>query len=107
MAKKYQVWGAGLMGVSAGLTAMVASAQTPSALEEIVVTAQKREQSLQDVGISVTAFSDKQIQQLGMASSTDVVAMTPGLNYTTPNADSSVINFFLRGVGSQRLRRCQ
>jgi iron complex outermembrane receptor protein len=90
---------AAVIGASTGLLATAAHAQTTSALEEIVVTAQKREQSLQDVGISVTAFSDKQIQQLGFTSSTDVVAMTPGLNYTTPNADSSVINFFLRGVG--------
>ncbi len=78
---------------------MVASAQTSSAIEEIVVTAQKREQNLQEVGIAVTAFTGEQMHDLGLASSTDIVSMTPGLNYTTPNADSSVINFFLRGVG--------
>ena len=54
---------------------------------------------MQDVGIAVTAFSDKQIRELGFTDSTDIVAMTPGLIYTTPNAESSVINFFLRGVG--------
>ena len=69
------------------------------ALEEVVVTAQKREQSLQDVGIAVTAFTGNQIQELGFTNTTDVVAMTPGLNYTVPNAESSQINFFLRGVG--------
>jgi iron complex outermembrane receptor protein len=68
-------------------------------LEEIIVTAQKREQNLQDVGISVTAFTGDQIRQLGFTNTTDVVAMTPGLNYTVPNAESSQINFFLRGVG--------
>jgi iron complex outermembrane receptor protein len=99
VAKKSQLCSAFLLVFSAAL-AGTASAQQPSgALEEIVVTAQKREQSLQDVGISVTAFSDKQIREFGFTSSTDVVAMTPGLNYTTPNADTSVINFFLRGVG--------
>ena len=35
------------------------------ALEEIIVTAQKREQNLQDVGISVTAYSGEQIKELG------------------------------------------
>ncbi len=69
------------------------------ALGEIVVTAQKREQNLQDVGISVTAFTGDQIRALGFTNTTDVVAMTPGLNYTVPNAESSQINFFLRGVG--------
>ena len=68
-------------------------------LEEIVVMAQKREQRLQDVGIAVTAFSGEQIEQLGIGNSTDVAAMTPGLNYTVPNGESSQINFFLRGVG--------
>ena len=68
-------------------------------LEEIIVTAQKREQNLQDVGISVTAFSGEQIRKLGFTNTTDVVLMTPGLNYTVPNAESSQINFFLRGVG--------
>jgi len=68
-------------------------------LEEIIVTAQKREQNLQDVGISVTAFTDTQIRELGFINTTDVVAMTPGLNFTIPNAEASVINFFLRGVG--------
>jgi len=68
-------------------------------LEEIIVTAQKREQSLQDVGVAVTAFTGDQIRQLGFTNTTDVVSMTPGLNYTVPNAESSQINFFLRGVG--------
>ena len=68
-------------------------------LEEITVTAQRREQSMQDVGISVTAFSDTQIHELGFTNTTDIVAMTPGLNFTIPNAEASVINFFLRGVG--------
>jgi len=75
---------------------VVAAAQE---LEEITVTAQRREQSLQDVGISVTAFSDTQIHELGFTNTTDIVSMTPGLNFTIPNAEASVINFFLRGVG--------
>ncbi|HNP35947.1 MAG TPA: TonB-dependent receptor [Woeseiaceae bacterium] len=78
---------------------MAQQQKSGSILEEVVVTAQKREQSLQDVGISVTAFTGDQIQQLGFTNSTDVVSMTPGLTYTVPNAASSQINFFLRGVG--------
>jgi len=74
-------------------------ARPPGALEEILVTAQRREQSLQDVGVAVTAFTGDQMRQLGFTNTTDVVAMTPGLNYTVPNAESSQINFFLRGVG--------
>ena len=92
---------ASLTALSA-LTALTAPAEVTQAyavLEEVVVMAQKREQSLQDVGIAVTAFSGEQTEQLGIVNSTDVAAMTPGLNYTVPNGESSQINFFLRGVG--------
>jgi iron complex outermembrane receptor protein len=41
-------------------------AQTSSVLEEVIVTAQKREQSLQDVGIAVTAFTGDQMRALGV-----------------------------------------
>ena len=68
-------------------------------LEEVIVTVQKREQSLQDVGVAVTAFTGEQIREYGFTASTEIVNMTPGLNYTVPNAESSQINFFLRGVG--------
>ncbi len=68
-------------------------------LEEVIVTAQKREQSLQEVGIAVTAFTGERLEQLGVVNSTDLASVTPGLNYTIPNAESSQINFFLRGVG--------
>ena len=98
MARKHQFTAVFLVAAAAAL-AGTAAAQTTSGLEEIIVTAQKREQSMQDVGIAVTAFGDKQIRELGFTDSTDIVAMTPGLIYTTPNAESSVINFFLRGVG--------
>ena len=48
-------------------------------LEDIVVTATRREQSLQDVGVSVTAFSDQQIREFGFTNTVDVTAMTPNL----------------------------
>jgi len=67
-------------------------------LEEIVVTAQKREQSVQDVGIAVTAFSGDQMKQLGYTNAQQVTAMTPGVTTIQPNGPSA---FFvsIRGVG--------
>ena len=53
-------------------------------LEEVIVTAQKREQSLQEVGIAVTAFTGERLEQLGVVNSTDLASVTPGLNYTIP-----------------------
>ena len=77
----------------------LAVAQGAGGLDEVVVTAQRREQNLQDVGISVTAFSDEQVRDLGLSNATDVTQMTPNLNFTVPQGEGSQINFFLRGVG--------
>lgn len=51
-------------------------------LEEIVVTAQKREQSIQDVGISITAFNAEQIKRLGFTGTQEIDQQTPGLMVT-------------------------
>ena len=61
-----------------GLALLGWSNVSAAQVEEIIVTAQKREQNLQEVGVSVTAFTDKQIRELGFVNTTDVVAMTPG-----------------------------
>ena len=66
-------------------------------LEEIVVVAQKRDQSLQDVGIAVSAFTGDQMEQLGWTTAEQVTAMSPGVTTIQPNGPSS---FFtnIRGV---------
>lgn len=51
-------------------------------LEEIIVTAQKRQENLQDVGLSVTALSADQIQDLGITSSTDIARVSPGVVFS-------------------------
>lgn len=68
-------------------------------LEEVVVTAQKREQNLQDVGVSVTAYTGAQTEALGWDTTEDIAAQTPGLIATSFSGDSSVSIFSLRGVG--------
>jgi iron complex outermembrane receptor protein len=68
-------------------------------LEEIVVTAQKREQGLQDVGVAITAFTGKQMEALGWENSLDVAAQTPGLTTTSNTGDPGNIALFsIRGV---------
>ena len=68
-----------------------------SLLEEVTVTAQKREQSIQDVGIAVTAFTGDQIDKLGFTNSTDIVGMTPGVQIYGTTGDSA-FSFAVRGV---------
>jgi len=65
-------------------------------LAEIVVTAQRREQNLQDVGTSVTAFDAHALEQLGFKDVTDVAGQVPGLQYNQYGATVTIYN--LRGV---------
>lgn len=65
-------------------------------LEEVIVTAQKREQNLQDVGVSVTVMSGDQMSALGFTNTIDIAAQTPNLTYQQFHPTLTNIN--LRGV---------
>ena len=64
----------------------LASLPVSAQIEEIIVTAQKREQNVQDVSISINAFTGDTLQDLGVAQPRDLAQFTPGL---TVNASSS------------------
>ena len=78
----------------------LALAQAP-VLEEVIVTAQKRSESLQDVPIAVTAFSADTIQEAGINDTGDLAVMTPSL---TANANSSpfTTRLQIRGIGTSQ-----
>ncbi|MET0271382.1 MAG: TonB-dependent receptor, partial [Phenylobacterium sp.] len=79
---------------SAVLAAGSAYAQSTNVIEELVVTAEKREQSLQDVPVAVSAFSDKTREMVGINSVQDLTNFTPGLAYATGND-----RIAMRGIG--------
>ena len=66
-------------------------------VEEIVVTAQKREENVQDVPISVAAFSEELLEASGVDSTNDLARVTPGLTISG-SAGFSLI--YLRGIGT-------
>jgi len=74
-------------------------AQDAGGLEEIVVTAQKRSESMQDVPISIQVFSADEIERLNIRNTIDLVRNVPNMiginNVGLPQAAS----YFLRGVG--------
>lgn len=65
----------------------------------IVVTAQKREERLNEVPMSVTAVSGEQLTRLGIQDTSDLVKITSGLNFNTTAYGAPV--FTIRGVGFQ------
>lgn len=69
-----------------------------SVLEEIVVTARKREQNLQEVSISITAFTSKRIQEMNLLNAQDISWMTPGL-YASGSVGNLNPMYTLRGIG--------
>ena len=87
------------------LTALVASMTFPvypqSMLEEIVVTAQRREQNLQDVPVSVTAFTGAIVEQGNIRAARDYLALTPNVAFTDDGqVGSKGIGLAVRGVSN-------
>src|SRR5580693_7771512 len=68
-------------------------------LTEIIVTAQKREQNIQDVPISVIALSSQQLKDAGVTDIKDMQVLTPGLTVTSTTNESST-TARIRGIGT-------
>jgi iron complex outermembrane receptor protein len=88
--------------VGAALLSAAASApaqQSPgvAALEEIVVTARKRVESIQDAPITVQAFSEEQIEERGAQSLADLAKFAPGLTYNQ-GSSRAASDFSIRGM---------
>jgi iron complex outermembrane receptor protein len=66
-------------------------------LEEVIVTAQKREQSVQDVGIAITAITGEQMNALGFANSIDIARYSPGVSMSGGGGDQRN-EFTIRGA---------
>ena len=81
MKRMINVLGTILLGVFAvSPTYVVASDDSGSTIEEIVVTAQKREQRLEEVPIAMQAFSSSLLESTNMRDFFEVIAMVPGAN---------------------------
>ena len=81
------------------ITPVVPVIAQSSLLEEVVVTAQKREQSIQDVSFSITAYSGELIKDLGIRRPRDIAAFTPGLQMNASSVVESDPIFTMRGIG--------
>ena len=74
-----------------------------AALEEIVVTAQKREESLQDTPVAVSAFTADAIETKGIDDISEVASFTPNLVFDTTSPVSGLSSgavVFIRGIGN-------
>jgi len=98
--KNLGILGACAAAGSAMLPTLVTAAESENVIQEIVVTAQKRSESAQDVGISLKAFTGEQLADKGVATAEDLALYTPGLT-VNETAATGVPVYTIRGVGFQ------
>ena len=92
------------IGVHAATTAMLIGAALPNVaasaeLEEITVTAQKREQSLQDVAVSIVALDAQTLADIGITNFDDYVRQVPAL--TAGGRGPGNTTYFIRGMATR------
>ncbi len=83
---------------SSFLVSASALAQSADGIEEIVVTAQKREENLQSVPISIQAIGTKKLDQLGISNFNDYTKQLPSVAFQTTQPGSTSV--YMRGVAS-------
>src|SRR3546814_9271930 len=70
-----------------------------SGVGDIVVTAQRRSENLQDVTVAISALGGDSIEKFGITDVLDIAAITPGVTMTEYNVGEP--QTYIRGVGSQ------
>ncbi|HRJ65027.1 MAG TPA: TonB-dependent receptor plug domain-containing protein, partial [Brevundimonas sp.] len=93
------VVGACAFGLAGAASAQDAAQDGPQTIDDIIVTAQKREQNLQDVPIVVTSLSAETLQDAGVRDIKDLQILTPGMTVTSTSSEAST-TARIRGVGT-------
>ncbi|GAB2513000.1 TonB-dependent receptor [Microbulbifer agarilyticus] len=91
---KFNPLAAGVM-LACGASFVQAEAQ----LEEVTVTAQKREQSLQEVPVAVTAFGEDQLLENGVSDLTDLQKLSPNTTLQVGRGTNTTLTAYIRGIG--------
>ncbi len=72
-----------------------------SGIEEVVVTARRREENLMDVPVSITAFTGDQLEMIAATDITYLSQSTPNVTLKVSRGTNTTITAFIRGVGQQ------
>lgn len=75
--------------------------EAASTVEDIIVTAQKREESIQDVPIAVSAFSAETLDAMKIEGGSELVRAIPNVSFSKSNF--SMYNFSIRGIGTKAI----
>ena len=89
-----------ILSVGACFVYQPAALAAAGVLEEVTVTARKREESMQDTPISITTFGEQDMEEANMIDLRDIGKYTPGMSFTSYGMGSSEAGaIFIRGVG--------
>ena len=90
-----------VLGLAGAVCAPIASEAFAQemASDEVIVTAQRREQSLQDVPLTVTVLGAEALSNLGIDTPAELAAQTPGFKVFSIYGEGTNPTFFMRGVG--------
>lgn len=80
-----------------------AAAEEPAAVEEVIVTATKRAENLQDVPLAISAFGAQVLKRAGVEDTRQLMALAPSLNLSVTTSDSAGVVIRLRGLGSEAI----
>jgi len=72
-----------------------------SSVDDIIVSARRRDEALKDVPVAVSAFSAEQLEQKGSADITELTRSAPSLTLQAARGSNSTLISFIRGVGQQ------
>jgi len=72
----------------------------PVALEEVIVTAERTEKSLQDTPISVVALNSQALERLGVSNVADIASSIPNMKMMSFGISATTIRTYIRGVGN-------
>jgi iron complex outermembrane receptor protein len=76
-------------------------------LEEVIVTAEKRAESLQDVPISIVAFGRNELENLGITDIKGLASKVPNVLINEFTGSSTTVRVFIRGVGQNDVQVTQ
>ncbi|MCP5189050.1 MAG: TonB-dependent receptor [Pseudomonadales bacterium] len=82
------------------LASGLAAGNVAAQLEEVVVTAQKRSQSLQDIPISISAYDEQAIEAMRLIDAQDLGLVSPSLQMPAYPTSSNNLALFIRGIGN-------
>lgn len=89
------------LSMAAPSLAQTAGNEPVSAVDDIIVTAQKREESIQDVPIAVSAFSAENLDALKIEGGSELMRAIPNVSFSKSNF--SMYNFSIRGIGTKAI----